>query len=98
MGVPADTDEITGEWLTAVLRQAGALDQARVMSIQSAPIGQLAFTGQIRRLQISYAEAAGITTDQLERCTMAIRGRIEPIEVIVLAGPNNKRVTGWHHP
>jgi hypothetical protein len=54
MGVPADTDEITYEWLTAALRQAGALDQARVTSIQPAPIGQLGFTGQIRRLQISY--------------------------------------------
>jgi hypothetical protein len=54
MGVPADTDEITQEWLTAVLHQAGALDQARVTSILSAPIGKLGFTGQIRRLQISY--------------------------------------------
>ena len=54
MGVPADTDEITQEWLTAALHQAGALDQARVTSIQSAPIGQLGFTGQIRRLRISY--------------------------------------------
>ena len=54
MGVPADTDEITPEWLAAVLHQAGALDQARVTSIQSAPIGHLGFTGQIRRLQIGY--------------------------------------------
>jgi Ecdysteroid kinase-like family len=54
MGVPADTDEITQEWLTAALHQAGALDQARVTSIQSAPVGQVGFTGQIRRLQISY--------------------------------------------
>jgi Uncharacterized oxidoreductase dhs-27/Ecdysteroid kinase-like family len=54
MGVPADTDEITQEWLTAALHQAGALYQARVTSIQSAPIGQLGFTGQIRRLRISY--------------------------------------------
>jgi hypothetical protein len=54
MGVPADTDEITQEWLAAALHQAGALDQARVTSIQSAQIGQLGFTGQIQRLQISY--------------------------------------------
>ena len=46
MGVPADTDEITQEWLTAALHQAGALDQARVTSIQAAPIGRLGFTGQ----------------------------------------------------
>jgi Ecdysteroid kinase-like family len=54
MGVPADADEIGQEWLTTALHEAGALDQARVTSIGSAPIGQLAFTGQIRRLQISY--------------------------------------------
>ena len=60
MGVPADTDGITHEWLTAALHQAGALDQARVTSIQPAPIGQPGFTGQIRRLQIGY--------DKPERC------------------------------
>jgi Uncharacterized oxidoreductase dhs-27/Ecdysteroid kinase-like family len=54
MDVPANTDEITQEWLTAALHQAGALDRARVTSIQPAPIGQQGFTGQIRRLQISY--------------------------------------------
>jgi hypothetical protein len=32
----------------------GPLDQAQVTSIQSAPIGQLGFYGQIPRLQISY--------------------------------------------
>jgi hypothetical protein len=54
MSVPADADEITREWLTAALHGAGAQDQARVTSIQSAPIGQFGFTGQIRRLHISY--------------------------------------------
>jgi hypothetical protein len=54
MSIPADADEITPEWLTAALHQAGALHQARVTSIQAAPLGQLGFTGQIRRLQIGY--------------------------------------------
>ena len=54
MSIPADADEITVEWLTAALHEAGALDQAWVTSIQSAPIGQLGFAGQIRRLHISY--------------------------------------------
>ena len=52
MSVPADSEAITPKWLTAVLHEAGALDQARVTSIESAPIGQLGFTGQIWRLQI----------------------------------------------
>ncbi len=54
MSVPADADEITQEWLTAALHEAGALDQARVTSIEPVPIGQLGFTGQMRRLHISY--------------------------------------------
>jgi Protein of unknown function (DUF1679)/Ecdysteroid kinase-like family len=54
MSVPADSDEITPKWLTAVLHEAGVLDQARVTSIQSAPIGRLGFFGQIPRLRISY--------------------------------------------
>jgi hypothetical protein len=54
MSVRADFDEITPKWLTAVLHEAGALDQARVTSIQSAPIGRLGFFGQIPRLRISY--------------------------------------------
>jgi hypothetical protein len=43
------------------------------------------------------AEAAGITTDQVERRTVAIRGRIEPIEVIVLAGPDQNVLPDEHH-
>ena len=54
MSVPANSEAITPNWLTAVLHEAGALDQARVTSIESAPIGQLGFTGQIWRLQIGY--------------------------------------------
>jgi hypothetical protein len=54
MRLPGDADEITLEWLAAALHQAGVLDQARVTSIQSAPMGQLGFTGQIRRLDINY--------------------------------------------
>jgi hypothetical protein len=54
MSVPADTDEIIPEWLTAVLREEGAVESSRVTSIQSAAVGQLGFFGQIPRLQISY--------------------------------------------
>jgi hypothetical protein len=54
MSVPAQADEITPQWLTAALHEARALDQARVASIQSTPIGRLGFAGQIRRLDISY--------------------------------------------
>jgi adenylate cyclase len=44
-------------------------------------------------VSVATAEAAGITTDQLERRTVAIRGRHEHIEVVVLPRPDKKRVT-----
>ena len=37
------SDEIIPEWLTAVLREEGAVESSRVTSIQSAPVGQLGF-------------------------------------------------------
>ena len=37
-------------------------------------------------VSVAAAEAAGMATDQLERRTVEIRGRTEPIEVIVLPG------------
>jgi hypothetical protein len=57
MSVPADSDGITPDWLTAALREAGAIDHARVTSIQSGPVGHLGMTGQLRRLRISYDKA-----------------------------------------
>jgi adenylate cyclase len=43
-------------------------------------------------VSVATAEAAGMTTDRLKRRTVAIRGRIEPIEVIVLPSPTHKSV------
>jgi hypothetical protein len=57
MSVPADSDGITPNWLTAALREAGAMDDARVTSIQSGPVGHMGMTGQLRRLRISYDKA-----------------------------------------
>ena len=57
MSVPADSDGITPDWLTAALRDAGAIDHARVTSIQSGPVGHMGLTGQLRRLRISYDKA-----------------------------------------
>jgi hypothetical protein len=57
MRVPAAADEITVEWLTTVLREAGAIESSCVTSIQSRPVGQLGFAGQILRLDMSYDKA-----------------------------------------
>ena len=47
MSVPADSDAITPEWLTAALRKAEAISHARVTSIQSGPVGHMGMTGQL---------------------------------------------------
>jgi hypothetical protein len=57
MSVPADSDGITLDWLAAALREAGAICDARVTSIQSGPVGHMGLTGQLRRLRISYDKA-----------------------------------------
>lgn len=57
MSVPADSDGITPDWLTAALREAGAISQTRVTSIQSGPVGHMGMTGQLCRLQIRYDRA-----------------------------------------
>ena len=44
-------------------------------------------------VSVATVVAAGMTTDQLERRTVEIRGRTEPIEVIVLPRPRQKRFT-----
>jgi hypothetical protein len=54
MSVPADSDGITPDWLTAVLRDVGAISHARVTSIQSGPVGHMGMTGQLYRLRIGY--------------------------------------------
>jgi hypothetical protein len=46
---------------------------------------------------VATAAAAGMTTDQLERRTVAIRGRTEPIEVIVLPRPDRNVSPDEHH-
>jgi hypothetical protein len=65
MSVPADSDGITPDWLTAALRDAGAIDHARVTSIQSGPVGHMGLTGQLRRLRISYDKAEPVAPRSL---------------------------------
>jgi adenylate cyclase len=42
-------------------------------------------------VSVAAAEAAGMATDHLERRTVEIRGRTEPIEVIVLLGAQTQK-------
>jgi hypothetical protein len=57
MSVPTDSDGITPDWLTAALREAGAMSLARITSIQSGPVGHMGMTGRLYRLRISYDNA-----------------------------------------
>jgi hypothetical protein len=41
MSVPADSDGITSDWLTATLREVGAISEVRVTSIQSGSVGHM---------------------------------------------------------
>jgi Ecdysteroid kinase-like family len=57
MSIRADSFEITAEWLTTALRKAGAVRQAEVTKIESAPVGHTGLAGQIYRLSMSYETA-----------------------------------------
>jgi hypothetical protein len=48
-------------------------------------------------VSVAAAQAAGMATDGLERRSVEIRGRIEPIEVVVLAPPDEKVLAAEHH-
>ena len=53
----------------------------------TARLASAAVAGEVI-VSVATAAAAGMSTDRLERRTVAIRGRIEPIEVIVLPRPD----------
>jgi hypothetical protein len=79
MSVPADSDGITPDWLTTALREAGAINHARVTSIQSGPVGQAGMTGQLRRLRISYDKAeAGAPSSLLANSLPSTRKCAQP--------------------
>jgi hypothetical protein len=48
-------------------------------------------------VSVAAAEAAGMATDQLVRRTVEIRGRTEPIEVVVLLRLDGKVSRDEHH-
>lgn len=53
--IPATPDVIDPEWLTAVLREAGALSRAKVMVLSAQPIAVgSGFVGQTARLHLEY--------------------------------------------
>jgi hypothetical protein len=53
--IPAEAEDLDARWLTAVLRQSGALQRAAVVSFEVGPVaGAEGFMGELRRLRPTY--------------------------------------------
>ena len=58
--IPENAEEVTPEWLTTALADAGELPAGRVIGAQWEPVGEeYGFTGLVGRVELSYEEAAG---------------------------------------
>jgi hypothetical protein len=56
--IPVRSEDLTPEWLTAVLTSTGALRHGRVVTVRRDRVGQeYGFTGVIARVQMTFAEA-----------------------------------------
>ena len=86
MSIPAGTAVHTGEAFVGATRLDTTVDDftaiGDVVNI-TARLASAAVAGEVI-VSVAAAEAAGLVTDHLQRRTVEIRGRAEPIEVIVL--------------
>src|SRR5205823_5352902 len=58
VSLPATPSSITPEWLTAVLRESGAIYAARITEVAAATLGAgSGFTGEVARLSVHYDRA-----------------------------------------
>jgi adenylate cyclase len=95
VAIPVGTAIHTGEAFVGATGLGTTVDDFTALGDAvniTARLASAAAAGEVI-VSVVTAEAAAMTTDQLERRTVAIRGRIEPIEVVVLPRPD-KRVTG----
>jgi adenylate cyclase len=99
VAIPVGTAVHTGEAFVGATGLGTTVDDFTALGDAvniTARLASAATAGEVI-VSVATAEAAGITTDQVERRTVAIRGRIEPIEVIVLAGPDKNVLPDEHH-
>ena len=88
VAIPVGTAVHTGEAFVGATGLGTTVDDFTALGDAvniTARLASAAAAGEVI-VSVATAEAAGMTTDRLERRTLAIRGRIEPIEVIVLPG------------
>jgi adenylate cyclase len=90
VAIPVGTAVHTGEAFVGATGLGTTVDDFTALGDAvniTARLASAAAAGEVM-VSVATAEAAGMTTDRLERRTVAIRGRIEPIEVIVLPRPD----------
>jgi adenylate cyclase len=90
MSIPVGTAVHTGEAFVGATGLGTTVDDFTALGDAvniTARLASAAAAGEVI-VSVATAEAAGMATDRLERRTVAIRGRIEPIEVIVLPRPD----------
>ena len=60
MQIPENAEDVTPEWLTTALADAGELSAGRVAAAAWERVGEeYGFTGLVGRVELSYEEAAG---------------------------------------
>jgi len=94
VSIPVGTAVHTGEAFVGATGLGTTVDDftalGDVVNI-TARLASAAAAGEVI-VSVAAAEAARMATDHLERRTVEIRGRTEPIEVIVLPAPTHKSV------
>jgi adenylate cyclase len=90
LAIPVGTAVHTGEAFVGATGLGTTVDDFTALGDAVNITARLASAAAAGEVIVSLAtvEAAGMTTDRLERRTVSIRGRIEPIEVMVLPRPN----------
>jgi adenylate cyclase len=99
VAIPVGTAIHTGEAFVGATGLGTTVDDFTALGDAvniTARLASAAAAGEVI-VSVVTAEAAGMTTDQLERRTVAIRGRIEPIEVVVLPGQPKNVLPDEHH-
>jgi adenylate cyclase len=97
--IPAGTAVHTGEAFVGATGPGTTVDDFTALGDAvniAARLASAAVAGEVI-VSVAAAQAAGMATDGLERRTVEIRGRIEPIEVVVLAPPDERVLADEHH-
>jgi hypothetical protein len=86
-------EDITPDWMTAVLRDSGALDDGRVVQVDAEIIGEeRGFTGVVARLSLSYDQVVpGLPASLVAKFPLAERGDASSYRIAQSASPRLAR-------